>query len=86
MESVRSCGDGSIRVPDWPEAYNVHPVAVVELRKKLFALTVSDGHEANLARACLTQIDVSRDENGRPETEPRRPDIATGRSWPILPR
>ncbi|WP_438826512.1 hypothetical protein [Ruegeria atlantica] len=33
---------------------------------------------------CLNLIDQLRDEYGAPESEPRLPDLASGRRWPIL--
>jgi hypothetical protein len=32
----------------------------------------------------LREIDRIRDENGAPENEPRHPDLASGKPWPIL--
>jgi hypothetical protein len=40
-------------------------------------------HEAALAAPCLTAIDELRDEYGPAESEPRHPDIETGRPWPL---
>jgi hypothetical protein len=73
------------RVPseDWKGAYNIVPVPAGSLRKKLFALTM-DGGSADAASRCLRQIDMLRDEHGMPEAEPRHPDLASGKSWPIL--
>jgi len=71
------------RVPSesWKGAYNVVPVPAVELRKKLLAMSKTAGDPA--AR-CLNAIDRVRDEYGRPEAEPRHPDLPSGKSWPIL--
>ena len=66
-----------------PNSYELHPAAVPELRKELFAFTAGGGNEAVLAAACLTAIDELRDEHGRVEDEPRHPDIASGRPWPL---
>lgn len=72
------------RVPykDWQGAYNVVPVPAVELREKLLALT--GGRCAAAATRCLNVVDKIRDEHGAPETEPRHPDLGSGRPWPIL--
>ena len=68
---------------DWQGAYDVVPIPAVELRQKLLALTNGDAADAPPAR-CLNIIDKIRDECGAPETEPRHPDLASGRTWPIL--
>jgi hypothetical protein len=65
----------------WKGAYNVVPVPAIELRKKLLALTRTAGDPAE---RCLSAIDKVRDEYGGPEVEPRHPDLASGKPWPIL--
>jgi hypothetical protein len=67
----------------WKGAYNVVPVPASNLRKKLFALTANGG-PLDAAARWLRQIDWIRDENGMPESEPRHPDLASRRPWPIL--
>ena len=64
-------------------AYNVVPVSAVELRRKLLAMTSSGGNDDPAAR-CLELIDQHRDEYGAPVSEPRHPDLASGKQWPIL--
>jgi hypothetical protein len=32
----------------------------------------------------LNDIDLIRDEYGLPEGEPRHPDLASGKAWPIM--
>jgi hypothetical protein len=68
---------------DWKGTYNVVPVPVVELRQKLLAMT-TDGGRQDAAAQCLNAIDKLRDEHGAPITEPRHPDLESGRPWPIL--
>jgi hypothetical protein len=70
---------------NWKGAYNVVPVPVVELRQKLLAMT-TDGGRRDAAAQCLNAIDKLRDEHGAPITEPRHPDLESGRPWPILAR
>jgi len=65
----------------WKGAYNVVPVPAIELRRKLLAVTTTAGDPG--AR-CLNAIDKVRDEWGGPEVEPRHPDLASGKPWPIL--
>ena len=68
---------------NWKGAYNVVPVPVVELRQKLLAMT-TDGDRQDAAAQCLNAIDKLRDEHGAPITEPRHPDLNSGKPWPIL--
>jgi len=68
---------------DWAGAYNIVPLPVGALRKKLFAL-MTDGGPTDAAARGLRQIDDHRDEYGMPEGEPRHPDLASGKPWPIL--
>jgi hypothetical protein len=73
------------RVPseNWKGAYDVVPVPAVELRKGLLVMTTSGGADDPAAR-CLNLIDKIRDRYGAPESEPRHPDLASGRPWPIM--
>jgi hypothetical protein len=68
----------------WAGAFELHPVAVTELRRELFAMLGGTPAEAAVASACLTTIDVLRDEYGPAHLEPRHPDIETGRPWPLV--
>lgn len=68
---------------DWVGAYNIVPVAADSLRQKLLALT-TDGGPTDVAAHWLRQIDWIRDEYGMPEAEPRHPDLASGKPWPIM--
>ena len=69
---------------DWEGSYNVVPVPAGELRRNLFAM-MTDGSTSDAAARCLNQIDAIRDEYGTPEDEPRHPNVASGKPWPILP-
>jgi hypothetical protein len=69
--------------PGWKNAYELYGVAVPDLRKQLFAMTLGNDAMAGIAAACLTEIDKLRDEHGSVDSEPRHPDIETGRSWPL---
>jgi hypothetical protein len=46
-------------------------------------MTGTGGRDDPAAR-CLKLIDKLRDEYGAPESEPRHPDLASGKQWPIL--
>ncbi|WP_199554843.1 NACHT domain-containing protein [Sandaracinobacteroides hominis] len=72
-----------VPVENWSNAYNVVPVAAAELRQALLARTANGGPKDAAAR-CLTAIDEIRDERGAPVSEPRHPDLASGKPWPII--
>jgi hypothetical protein len=63
--------------------YNVVPVLAVELRRQLLAMT-TDGGPTDAAARCLNQIDMIRDDYGTPDSEPRHPDLASGKRWPVM--
>lgn len=44
----------------------------------------ADGGPRDSAARVLRKIDRVRDESGAPEGEPRHPDLASGKPWPIL--
>jgi hypothetical protein len=67
----------------WKDAYNVVPIPAGELRRKLLAMT-TDGGPTDVAARCLNQIDKIRDEYGTPDSEPRHPDLALGKQWPLM--
>lgn len=71
-------------VGDRSGTYYVFSRPLPELRKKLFALTAGEPFEAELAKHCLEMIESVRDMYGSVDTEPRHPDIDSGRPWPIL--
>jgi hypothetical protein len=64
--------------------YYIYSQPLPETRKRLFARTADRSHGAMLARLSLEMIDHMRDMYGPVESEPRHPDIASGRPWPIL--
>jgi hypothetical protein len=68
---------------EWAGANETLPVAVPNLRKALFAMTETDTAQGRLAPECLIAIDEIRDEYGSAESEPRHPDIDSGRPWPL---
>ena len=67
----------------WHGAFDVVPVAATDLRRKLLAMTADGGPHDSAARV-LREIDRVRDETGSPDGEPRHPDLASGKPWPIL--
>ena len=67
----------------WKGSYHVVPIPAVDLRQKLMAMT-TDGGPNDTAARYLIKIDKIRNTYGAPESEPRHPDIASGKAWPIL--
>ncbi len=82
-QSIQNAVTEHVPVENWENAYDIVPVPAVELRGKLLAMTSNGGKDDPAAR-CLNLIDNLRDEHGAPETEPRHPDLASGKPWPIL--
>ena len=83
--AIRHVAEGSRPSPYGVGSREMFSVGVPQLRKELFALTNNDSVEAILAIAALNAIDQIRDDYGVAEDEPRHPDIAADRPWPILP-
>jgi hypothetical protein len=81
--AIRHAAVGERPSPDWAEVREIFGVAVPTLRKALFGMIEGDTPEARLAKECLTAIDQMRDEHGPAESEPRHPDIDSGRPWPV---
>lgn len=67
-----------------PQVFEYYSVNVSDLRKKLFAMVNKADGAANVAASCLELIDELRDEYGSIDTEPRHPDIESGRPWPLV--
>ncbi len=72
-----------VPVAGYANAYSLVPVPSAEFRKSIFSLT-TDGGARDVAAHWLNYIDELRDNYGLPETEPRHPDLASGKQWPIL--
>jgi hypothetical protein len=68
---------------DWMGAFTIVPVDAAELRRSLLAL-VTSGDAKDPAAQCLCAVDKIRDEYGAPESEPRHPDVRSGRPWPVM--
>lgn len=71
------------QVISYLDTYELHRVGIADLRRRLFAMIEDSPAEAELAGACLTAIDALRDTYGRTYSEPRHPDIESGRPWPL---
>ena len=68
---------------NWKGAYDIVPIPALEVRRRLLAMT-TDGRPSDAAARSLNEIDKIRDEYGAPETEPRHPDLKSGKPWPIM--
>jgi hypothetical protein len=81
--SVHRAVTKDVPIEDWSNAYDVVPVAASSLRSRLMAMT-TDGGEGDVAARSLRIIDECRHRYGKPETEPRHPDLTSGKPWPII--
>ena len=62
--------------------FTVHGRASNELRVRLFRMVVGDEKRRKSAFMLLGQIEEWHLEHGRPTSEPRHPDLASGQPWP----
>ena len=69
----------------WEGTYEVMPVSAAQLRRNLLEMT-TDGGASDIAARYLRNIDAARERLGAPESEPRHPDIASRKPWPIINR
>jgi hypothetical protein len=65
-----------------PNVLTVHARASNELRVRLFRMAIEDERRRKSAFKLLGQIEKWRLKFGRPTSEPRHPDLASGQSWP----
>jgi hypothetical protein len=82
-QSIQGAVTEHVPSENWKGAYNVVPVPAIDLRQRLLAMTTSGRPDDPAARA-LNAIDKLRDEYGAPEAEPRHPDLASGKQWPMI--
>lgn len=80
---IQNVVTAKVPIDNFSNVYNVIAVPAIELRKSLLALT-TDGGVKDVAARCLNFIDKIRDDMGGPTSEPRHPDLASGKSWPIM--
>ena len=64
--------------------YTVKPRLNNNIRLQLLKMSHRDDRRKQCARLLLSQIDINRDELGRPSGEHRHPDYDSGLDWPIL--
>jgi hypothetical protein len=82
--AIRHAAVGERPSQDWTGVSELFGIAVTTLRRALFAMIDGDSAEGRLAKECLMAIDEIRDEYGPAESEPRHPDIESGRPWPVV--
>lgn len=75
-----------LRVPSegWVGAFEWQPVPIADLRERIFSMLEGTPQERQIAKACLEALDDMRDDRGSPLQEPRHPNLASGKPWPIL--
>jgi hypothetical protein len=82
-QSIRMAVTEHVPSENWKGASSIVPVAAIDLRRRLLEMTTT-GRADDLAARCLNAIDKIRDEYGVPESEPRHPDLASGKPWPLM--
>jgi hypothetical protein len=83
-EALRHASTGQRPSSHFRGMQEIFGIPSPELRKKLFALIPEGGSLSELAIDCLNAIDDIREHYGEAESEPRHPDITSGRSWPMV--
>jgi len=69
---------------DSDNSYTVVPRTSNEVRKALLEMVLSDEKRRHSAFVLLGRIELWRLENGKPDGEPRHPDLDSGVPWPPL--
>jgi NACHT C-terminal Alpha/Beta 2/NACHT domain len=64
--------------------FTVVPSSATGIRKRLLEMLASDLNRSIAAKHVLAAIDELRDEHGRPENEPRHPDLESDIPWPLV--
>lgn len=80
--SIENVVTEKIPSEDWQGAFSIVPVSATELRRGLLALATKGGF-GHPATRHLIEIDELRDRYGAPESEPRHPDLLSGKPWPV---
>jgi hypothetical protein len=65
-----------------PNVFTEHARASNELRVRLFRMAIEDERRRKSAFKLLGQMEEWRLEYGKPTSEPRHPNLASGQSWP----
>lgn len=83
LRTVQKVVTKDVPSESWRGTYNIVPASAVDVRRELLAMTTKGGPTDAAAR-WLNAIDLIRDDHGMPEGEPRHPDLASGKAWPIM--
>jgi hypothetical protein len=83
LTAIRTLAIGRKPSEEWADAFEEFGLPLTGLRARLFAMLPTNNPRARLAEQCLIAIEEHRDYYGRVNNEPRHPDIATGRPWPL---
>ena len=81
--AIRNLAIGRKPSQEFDGAFEEIGLPLTRLRARLFAMLPMNDLRARLAEQCLIAIEEFRDEHGRVSSEPRHPDIASGRPWPL---
>jgi hypothetical protein len=79
---VRAVALREVPVSEGSNSFYIHPASVAQVRKFLFSLLLGIPQEAALAKSCLIEIDVLRDEHGIAANDARHPDVLSEIPWP----
>jgi hypothetical protein len=81
--AVRAVALRQVPVSEGSNTFYIHPASVAQLRRFLFGMRSATPQQAELAKGCLTHIDVLRDEHGIAENDARHPDVLSEVPWPL---
>jgi hypothetical protein len=83
--AIRKLALGQRPAEGWSAgAYEEFGVSLMAFRQELFGIVIAHEARSALAERCLLAIEKIRDSHGRINDEPRHPDIASERPWPII--
>jgi hypothetical protein len=82
QEGVQNLAVVDRLVPGTTNVYEHEARDLSGFRAELFRFYESDRPNLEIAGKFLTAIDRWRDSDGKPPSEPRHPDIASGKPWP----
>lgn len=81
-EAVRAVALRHEPTQEGSSSFYVYPASVGDIRKFLFNMHAGSAQEAALAKNCLTEIDILRDEYGIAANDVRHPDVMSEAPWP----
>ncbi len=84
MDAVKNSVIQYIPIDEMPGSYNLRPQSNSELSMHLFESVINKQANWLLAFKLLGYINWLRIKHGRPQLEPRHPDIRSQKPWPPL--